>query len=106
MSNFIKIHIFPQAEFNKTNLKKRGYEEAKIVEYMSCLHKIPNLELLPKSENLRKGAKNFSDWLKESDDDYRSRHLIPGDHQDYELDHFLDFFEKRKLLIADKLKKL
>ncbi len=99
-------HIFPQAEFNKTNLKKRGYEEAKIVEYMSCLHKIPNLELLPKSENLRKGAKNFSDWLKESDDDYRSRHLIPGDHQDYELDHFLDFFEKRKLLIADKLKKL
>lgn len=99
-------HIFPQAEFNKTNLKKRGYEEAKIVEYMSCLHKIPNLELLPKSENLRKGAKNFSDWLKESDDDYRSRHLIPGDHQDYELDHFLDFFEKRKSLITKKLKEL
>ena len=99
-------HIFPQAEFNKPKLKKRGYEEAQIDKYMSCRNKIPNLELLPKSENLRKGAKNFSDWLKESDDDYRSRHLIPGDHQDYELDHFLDFFEKRKLLIADRLKKL
>lgn len=99
-------HIFPQAEFNKTKLKKRGYEEEQIDKYMSCLHKIPNLELLPKPENLRKGAKNFSDWLKDSDDDYRSRHLIPSDHQDYELDHFLDFFEKRKGLIIDKLKEL
>lgn len=99
-------HIFPQAEFNKTKLKKRGYEEEQIDKYMSCLHKIPNLELLPKPENLRKGAKNFSDWLKDSDDDYRSRHLIPSDHQDYELDHFLDFFEKRKILIIDRLKKL
>lgn len=99
-------HIFPQAEFNKTKLKKRGYEEEQIDKYMSCLHKIPNLELLPKPENLRKGAKNFSDWLKDSDDDYRSRHLIPSDHQDYELDHFLDFFEKRKSLITKKLKEL
>ena len=98
-------HMFPQAEFDKTKLKKRGYEEAQIEKYRSCLHQIPNLELLPESENREKGAQNFSDWLKTRDGNYPSRHLIP-DLPDYGLDHFLDFFEKRKLLIADRLKDL
>lgn len=102
---FHQDHMFPQAEFKKPNLKKRGYEEEQINKYMSCLHQIPNLELLPESENREKGAQNFSDWLKDRDDGDRSRHLIP-DLPDYGLDHFLDFFEKRKRLIADKLKEL
>ena len=98
-------HIFPKSEFKKTELKKQGYGEEQIKKFMSRFNKIPNLELLPKPENLRKGAKNFSDWLEDSEDDYRSDHLIP-DLQDYGLDHFLDFFEKRKSLITDKLKEL
>ena len=100
-----KDHIFPQDEFKKLKLKERGYEETQIGKYMSCRHKIPNLELLPTSVNLHKGAKSFSDWLETRDGNYPSRHLIP-DLQDYGLDHFLEFFEKRKLLIADRLKKL
>lgn len=104
-NEFHQDHIFPQDEFKKPNLKKRGYEEAQINEYMSCLHKIPNLELLSASENFNKGPKNFSDWLETRDGNYRSHHLIP-DLPDYGLDHFLEFFEERKRLIIDKLKKL
>ena len=103
---FHQDHIFPRDEFMKRELKERGYEKAQIGKYMSCFHQIPNLELLTTSENLHKGAKNFSDWIEEKgNDDYRSRHMIP-DLQDYGLDHFLEFFEKRKLLIADRLKNL
>lgn len=98
-------HIFPQAEFNKPKLKNRGYEEAQINKYRSCFNKIPNLELLSASENLKKGAQNFSDWIETRDGNYPSRHLIP-DLPDYGLDHFLEFFEKRKKLIAKKLKGL
>lgn len=98
-------HIFPQAEFNKPKLKNRGYEEAQIKEYMSCLHKIPNLELLPRDENRSKGGKSYSDWLEDRSPDYRSRHLIP-DLPDYGLDHFLDFFKKRKSLMTKRLKEL
>ena len=98
-------HIFPQAEFNKPKLKKRGYEEALIDKYMSCFNKIPNLELLPRGENRSKSDESFSDWLKDRSPDYRGRHMIP-DLQDYGLDHFLEFFEERKRLIADRLKNL
>ena len=100
-----KDHIFPKAEFRRPNLKNRGYEEAQINKYRSRFNKIPNLELLPESENWRKGPRSFSDWLETRDGNYPSRHLIP-DLPDYGLDHFLDFFEERKLLIADRLKKL
>ena len=99
-------HIFPKAKIdNKTELEKRGYEGAQINEYRSCLHKIPNLELLPRNENRSKGAKNFSDWLKDTDAVYRDLHMIP-DLQDYGLDHFLEFFKERKRLITEKLKEL
>lgn len=98
-------HIFPQDEFKKPKLKKQGYEGAQIDKYMSCFHQIPNLELLPESENLRKGAENFSDWLEDRSPVYRDQHMIP-DLQDYGLDHFLEFFEKRKSLIIKKLKEL
>ena len=98
-------HIFSQAELNKTHLKNRGYEEAQINEYRSCLHKIPNLELLPRGENRSKGGKSYSDWLEDRSLDYRSRHLIP-DLPDYGLDHFLDFFKKRKRLMTKRLKEL
>ena len=98
-------HIFPQTEFDKTKLKKRDYEEATIVEYMSCLHKIPNLELLSKDDNRSKGGKSYSDWLKDRSPDYRSRHLIP-DLPDYGLDHFLEFFKERKRLMIKKLEEL
>lgn len=99
-------HIFPQDEFKRPKLKNRGYDKAQIDKYMSCRNKIPNLELLSRDENRSKSAKSFSDWLKEEgDDDYRSHHMIP-DLPDYGLDHFLEFFEERKGLIIDKLKKL
>ena len=98
-------HIFPQAEINKTKLKERGYEEAQIDKYLSCFNKIPNLELLSRDDNRTKSADSFGDWLEDRSLDYRDRHMIP-DLQDYGLDHFLDFFEKRKSLITDRLKEL
>lgn len=98
-------HIFPQDEFKKPKLKKRGYEEAQIDKYLSCFNKIPNLELLSRDDNRTKSDDSFCDWLEDRSPDYRSRHLIPN-LPDYGLDHFLDFFEKRKSLITKKLKEL
>lgn len=102
---FHEDHIFPQSEFKIPSLKKRGYDEAKIRQYMSSYNTLQNLQLLTDSENISKNSTPFDKWLRGQDSTFRSRHLIP-DLPDYAFDYFEEFSNARRKLIISALKSL
>jgi hypothetical protein len=102
---FHEDHIFPQAEFQVSRLKKRGYSDSKIASYLSKYNVLTNLQLLTESENLSKNAKPFEQWIQTRDPAFRKRHLIPK-LPAYGFDSFEEFSEGRKALIVSALKAL
>lgn len=96
-------HIFPQNEFKVKNLRARGYNDATIEKYTACFNSILNLELLDDSENKSKNATPFDIWLKSRDANFKVRHHIP-EMNDYSLDNFLVFIQKRKELLTKQIK--
>ena len=98
-------HIFPQAEFRRGVLRRRGYEDSTVEAYMSRVDFLCNLQVLTRSENQSKNATPFADWISTRDADFKSRHLIP-DLQSYGMDSFEEFFEARKATIIARLKDL
>lgn len=62
-----------------------------------------NLELLDDSENKSKNATPFDIWLKSRDANFKVRHHIP-EMNDYSLDNFLEFIQKRKELLTKQIK--
>lgn len=96
-------HIFPQNEFKVKNLRARGYNDATIEKYTACFNSILNLELLDDSENKSKNATPFDIWLKSRDANFKVRHHIP-EMNDYSLDNFLEFIQKRKELLTKQIK--
>ena len=95
-------HIFPKTEFSEAKLRKRGYSADKIADYLKYYNTIYNLELLEESENKSKNDLGFEQYITTRDSLFRERHLIP-DLQNYNFDSFLDFIEKRKKLLIDKI---
>lgn len=102
---FHEDHIFPQTEFQRSKLKTRGYDDAKVQRYLSTYNSLVNLQLLTDSENLSKNATPFDDWLKTRDLAFRKRHLIPI-LPAYGFDTFEEFRKKRAALITNALKQL
>lgn len=98
-------HIFPQSQFKVRALKKRGYDDVKIQYYMTKYNTLPNLQLLTDTENLRKNATPFDEWIQTRDIAFRKRHVIP-ELPTYGFDSFEDFFEQRRALIVAALKEL
>ena len=102
---FHEDHIFPQSEFNVRSLKKRGYDDAQVQQYVSGFNTLPNLQLLTDSENMSKNATPFDEWLNTRDATFRSKHLIP-DIPSYGFDYFVEFSKTRTKLIVSALKSL
>ncbi len=102
---FHEDHIFPQSEFQVRALKKRGYSDEKVANYIARYNVLCNLQLLTDSENLSKNATAFDQWIKTRDESFRARHLIP-DMPNYGFDHFEEFASARTALIVAKLKAL
>lgn len=96
-------HIYPQNEFKIKNLRAKGYDDITIEKYQACYNSILNLELLDDSENKSKNATPFATWLKDRDDNFKGRHHIP-EMDDYSLDFFLEFMQKRKDLLIKQIK--
>lgn len=96
-------HIFPQNEFKVKNLRARGYDDATIEKYTACFNSILNLELLDDSIRKSKNATPFDVWLKSRDTNFKERHHIP-EMDDYSLDNFLEFIQKRKELLSKQIK--
>lgn len=100
---FHEDHIFPQSEFDKRGLRKRGYPEDKIERYVSLYNLVPNLELLTGQENQEKSAEPFDEWIATRDDGFKTRHTIPI-LPNYEFDAFEEFYKKRAAQMRTKLK--
>ena len=96
-------HIFPQSEFTKAKLSKRGYDDEKITLYQNYYNTIYNLELLDDSENKSKNASPFDLWITSRDANFKQRHFIP-ELENYDFDHFIEFVEARKVLLSEKFK--
>ena len=58
-------HIFPQARFTVPQLREAGVAEEYWQGYKDRRHRVANLQFLTESENLEKGAKLPSDWLRQ-----------------------------------------
>ena len=102
---FHEDHIFPQSGFRRAALRKRGYSDSTVEQYMSSVNKLPNLQLLTESENISKNSTPFDKWISTRDATFRSRHTIP-DLPNYDLDHFGKFLESRAHLIVKILQQL
>ena len=101
---FNEDHIYPQASFRTKDLRKKGLSDEAIEQYQAVYNSIANLELLEDSENKSKNATPFDEWIKSRDKNFKSRHLIP-EMDDYGYDHFMEFFEARRELIKEAIKK-
>jgi len=99
---FHEDHIFPQTEFQKRNLKKRGFSDQRIDLYLAKFNTLVNLQLLTDSENLSKNATPFEEWIKTRDANFRQRHLIPQ-LTSYDLDSFEEFVTERSNMITGAL---
>lgn len=96
-------HIFPKSEFSVRNLTKRGYDGSKMAEYQKQYNTVANLQLLTDNENREKHAIPFEQWFPTRDGNFKSRHLIPSVGT-YNFDNFLEFIEKKRSVIREKLK--
>jgi uncharacterized protein with ParB-like and HNH nuclease domain len=101
-------HLHPKSFFSKKTLKKNGVGEGDIDKYIEQVNDLANLQLLETTPNKEKLNKPLNDWLEKtypSAEDRRyflERNHI-GQEQDLSLTAFLDFMEKRRVKLKDKL---
>jgi hypothetical protein len=100
-NNFHKDHIHPESSFKSlSEIDKSKYDWA-------SYNSICNLQMLDANENMSKNGKRLIDWIdletKNKDKiSFLENHLIPN--VDLALENFDDYFDKRKLLLTEKLK--
>ncbi len=100
---FQEDHIFPYSRLQRKELKKLGFDDVKIDNYLELRDTICNLELLTESENNDKRAKPFEQWAAERDDNFKQRHLIPQI-DSYSMGDFELFIKERRSLLSTALK--
>lgn len=107
--DFHKDHLHPISFFNRKAIEKLGLEEATKQRYLSpeWNNSIINLQMLDSNENKAKQDMSLSDWVgfesqTKNPELLLARCLIPPD-VDLGFDHFVEFAEKRKELLKQKL---
>ncbi|MCD8408596.1 DUF262 domain-containing protein [Tenacibaculum dicentrarchi] len=102
-NSFHKDHTHPASTFEKLsteNKEKYGWH---------TFNSIYNLQMLDANENMSKNDLNLTDWVdKETNETNRIQflnfHLIPN--VNLELDNFEEYFDKRKIILMEKMKTL
>ncbi|KVV14584.1 DUF262 domain-containing protein [Flavobacterium sp. TAB 87] len=106
---FHQDHIHPKSFFNNKGLEKMGIvlkEDRE--EFINNFNSLPNLQLIEAIVNIQKSAKPLNEWLKqthpsdEKQNSYKLLHFFPED-ENLELVNFMNFFNKRKELLKEKL---
>lgn len=107
-------HIHPASSFTDAKLKKYGIPEEKWEHWQLLKDQLPNLQIMEGSENESKNKTPFNDWLhgKNVDDKpnvndidkFISDNYLPTD-TSLEFEEFEDFFEERKTILKDEIKK-
>ena len=100
-------HVFPRALMTPACLRKAGVSEEDIPKYRERVNRLANLQLLEGSKNTSKGAKPPAEWLrKQYSEKERLQHCHLHDLGDVptEIKDFLEFYEKRRSRILEKLR--
>jgi len=87
-------HIFSQDE-----LKKAGYDKDEI-------NQIGNIRLVPKDANQRKLSTPYKDWIKNASSKELELALIPDKPEDWDVDNYKIFVQKREGIILRKIKEV
>ncbi|SDM11156.1 Uncharacterized conserved protein, contains ParB-like and HNH nuclease domains [Catalinimonas alkaloidigena] len=104
-------HVHPQRFFTDHKLRSQGIDDPNEREaYRQRFNHLPNLQLLPASENTEKNGKMLQEWLNEKypatyeQRDFMRQHLFP-DEVSLTFDNFVAFYEARKALLKAHLSK-
>ena len=112
---FHQDHIHPASLFTDATLKKCGITKEKWERWQYMRDRLPNLQLMEGRENESKNKTPFKDWLHGRDTDenpnitdiakFKKDNYIPDD-VSLDFDNFKDFYETRKNMLRDELKKI
>src|SRR5699024_5581564 len=106
-NKFHMDHIYPKSKFRRNYLKRQGVAEDKIDEYISSVNDITNLQLLAAQLNEEKLDTDFDKWFnshqptEDGKFNYRGINYLPN--MNYTYENYLDFIEKRRELLKNKL---
>jgi hypothetical protein len=96
-------HIIPSVRAARRLLQGMNMPEHRIKEVTANVDRLGNLQLLPSSENIEKGAISFDSWITSRDRDYLRRNMIP-DRLDLATAAMLpEFVQLREGLIRQRL---
>lgn len=99
--DWYQAYIHPNSNFRTNNLKQLGLSDEEIEDWQTKKNKIPNLQLWAGREKEREKYRDLSKWLAEPNYFKYSLNNIS-----YSLDNFAQFFEMRKALLRNELKKI
>jgi len=107
---FHQDHMHPKKFFTHKSLKKMGYDDVKVEDYMSRFNSLGNLQLIQETQNLEKNATPLVEWLSNTIsgaelNNYKQLHYIPLEN-DLSMDSFLEFYEERRKMLKAKLMQL
>ena len=107
-------HVFPKSRFTPTRLRHAGVGDEQIDEqiddFVDCVNRIANLQLLDGTINLEKRAKLPAEWIErhfrneESRQHYRNQYYL-GDVPP-EITMFKEFYIKRRERLQDRIAEL
>lgn len=102
-------HVFPRARFTRTQLRKAGLPDGEWDDVIDCRDRLANLQLLPGTENVIKGAQLPADWMNEEMSEekrqfYCDLHKL-GD-VPREMTDFKSFYDTRRDVLRDENTKL
>lgn len=102
---FHQDHMHPYSKFSNKVLRSLGLDEPQSEAWRDMRDQIPNLQLLPGEDNVKKQAEFLSVWVSskvKNRDNYLGSNFINSD-QSLEFSDFESFFESRKNSLRKKL---
>lgn len=100
--NFHQDHCHPRVGFERKNIKNLNLSDEKILEWQYKRNLLPNLQFLKGSENEEKNKTPLKEWIEEKEETIA---YLP-ENVSLELKDFDQFYEERRNLIKNELKKI
>lgn len=103
---FHQDHIHPDSQFTDSKLEANGIPENKHRIFQELKDKLPNLQLMEGSENIKKRDTPFKDYLVSQDVDKFLKDNYIDKNENLEFLEFETFFNNRKARLENELKRL
>ncbi|MCS3953095.1 GmrSD restriction endonuclease domain-containing protein [Salinibacter ruber] len=96
-------HIFPKSRLTTEKLIEKGIDPEPASTFEDDADKLPNVQLLTRTENESKQDTPFEEWITQQSPSFYDRHLIPRDPDLHRVENFDRFLETRREEIKSKL---